>query len=482
MDDGVDHGEFTDPTMEAVQNLERTSTEKTVNNRDTADNQELGGKILLIVKEGEDDVEVNGKEEHKDTEVTNQDMGVMNSKDGEVSDAAASSCKRELNYEGLPEGYKGENEVRTSQEGGEETDKKEVSSQKEKTAALPMISITGVSGDNSSIEVQAPSSDGKCTDQTFPSLEIEIDNAAMIPTAAAAGTVAKTQPNKTPQKQLSMEEDEKWTTPNYFGGLPQPASPYSGAGSPNSLVRQWLDGIDPPKDQPPPTPLKNDVVIDLNTMTPTDSQEAPHPPQGAPLPPVPGSSDPAPRPKDLSLPPPLSSLSSFRASLPERQHQRETIRDLSQDLDCDYKYAVSKDWFMQWQHYVKLLELPTRALAPGPVEMDAENTENNDYVPEKVWKKLIGWYGISETHELDRQILYYPMYMNQPEFQDSKNFEICVLSPYAELIQHRKKLIDTKEEVGYIEHQLGKIFRIPKHCKTRLWVSKNYKPYKWVNS
>jgi hypothetical protein len=70
------------------------------------------------------------------------------------------------------------------------------------------------------------------------------------------------------------------------------------------------------------------------------------------------------------------------------------------------------------------------------------------------------WYGIADTHQLDRRNWA----------SDEKDFEVCVLSPYSGIVEHPTKTLDISEEAGYIELQLRKLFRIPEHRKTRLWV------------
>ena len=99
---------------------------------------------------------------------------------------------------------------------------------------------------------------------------------------------------------------------------------------------------------------------------------------------------------------------------------------------------------------------------PGPIEMDTHNDANNDYVSEEEWKRLLKWYGIASTHQLDRKHVY---------FKDEKVFDICTLSPFSGIVEHAVKRFNRFEEIGYIECQMRRIFQVAPHKKSRLWIS-----------
>lgn len=82
------------------------------------------------------------------------------------------------------------------------------------------------------------------------------------------------------------------------------------------------------------------------------------------------------------------------------------------------------------------------------------------YMCLQVWIKWASWYGVAESHELDRRRWT----------ADEREFEICVLSPYCGLLENAVKSFDLAEQTGYVEFQLRRVFRIAKHRKTRLWV------------
>jgi len=97
---------------------------------------------------------------------------------------------------------------------------------------------------------------------------------------------------------------------------------------------------------------------------------------------------------------------------------------------------------------------------PSRLEMDLADDDNNMYVDENVWKCWVMWYGVADSHELDRRNWA----------SDDKDFEICILSPYCGLIENPVKTFDISEESGYIEIQLRRIFRVAKSRNTRLWI------------
>jgi hypothetical protein len=101
----------------------------------------------------------------------------------------------------------------------------------------------------------------------------------------------------------------------------------------------------------------------------------------------------------------------------------------------------------------------TPAAHPGPIEMDLVEDDNMS-VDEKVWIRWVSWYGVSDTHELDRRSWA----------SEERDFEICVLSPYCGLVENAVKTFDVSEETGYAELQLRRVFRVAAHRRTRLWV------------
>lgn len=101
-----------------------------------------------------------------------------------------------------------------------------------------------------------------------------------------------------------------------------------------------------------------------------------------------------------------------------------------------------------------------RTTSPGLMTMDLADDDNNMYVDEKIWKCWVNWFGVAESHELDRRNWA----------SDDKDFEICMLSPYCGLIENPVKTFDISEECGYIEIQLRQIFRVAGHRPSRLWV------------
>ena len=77
-----------------------------------------------------------------------------------------------------------------------------------------------------------------------------------------------------------------------------------------------------------------------------------------------------------------------------------------------------------------------------------------------MWTCWVSWYGVADSHELDRRRWT----------AEERDFEICVLSPYCGLVQNAVKTFDVSEETGYAELQLRRVFRVPDHRLTRLWI------------
>ena len=94
----------------------------------------------------------------------------------------------------------------------------------------------------------------------------------------------------------------------------------------------------------------------------------------------------------------------------------------------------------------------------GPVDNDNSNT----FVDENVWKKWLKWYGIADSHELDRR--------SRTRTGHEIAFEVCIMHQHRGMVQNSIKKFNTYEQTGYIELQLRKIYRVPKHRQTRLWV------------
>ena len=52
--------------------------------------------------------------------------------------------------------------------------------------------------------------------------------------------------------------------------------------------------------------------------------------------------------------------------------------------------------------------------------MDRGDDARNMLVDEKIWCKWVQWFGVDESHELDRRNWA----------SDEKDFEVCMLNPY----------------------------------------------------
>ena len=117
---------------------------------------------------------------------------------------------------------------------------------------------------------------------------------------------------------------------------------------------------------------------------------------------------------------------------PPPARQRRIVDDVDSESTCTY--AVAKVWHRRWEEYVGI---PKGFVAggtdpPGAVEMDVNTEANNAYVHEEIWKRLVRWYGIAPTHQLDRKHLY---------FKDEKVFDVCTLSPFSGIVEHQVNCI-----------------------------------------
>ena len=132
---------------------------------------------------------------------------------------------------------------------------------------------------------------------------------------------------------------------------------------------------------------------------------------------------------------------------------------------------MAKAWQSKWHDYVDKPASPKEDRAPpGPVFMNCECQDENEFVGELVWEQYVSWYGLDESHQLDREcdIIYSDINQSQ---QGRREFSICVFSPYIHVIKHRSKTLDTRDVIGYLENQLRRIFKVPHDQKSRLWVS-----------
>ena len=89
----------------------------------------------------------------------------------------------------------------------------------------------------------------------------------------------------------------------------------------------------------------------------------------------------------------------------------------------------------------------------------------------QVWRQLVSWYGVADSHELDRRRGGGEAASAAAAADDDeREFEVCVLSPYCGLVEHAVKTFDVCEWTGYVELQLRRVFRVPDHRRTRLWI------------
>lgn len=147
---------------------------------------------------------------------------------------------------------------------------------------------------------------------------------------------------------------------------------------------------------------------------------------------------------------------------PSAEQQRRSVE--TAEKKTDHSYPVAEVWYRRWQQYVGIARgsIPGQTQPPGPLEKDLNNAANNTWVDEEVWTRLVRWYGVAATHPLDRKCR---------SFRDETTFEVCLLSPFSGIVEHRIARLSTFEEVGYVECKLRWTFEVPEHRKSRLWIS-----------
>ena len=113
---------------------------------------------------------------------------------------------------------------------------------------------------------------------------------------------------------------------------------------------------------------------------------------------------------------------------------------------------------------------PGQTKPPGKILMNIHDMTENVLVAGHIWKQLLQWYELSETHELDRRYI-------DPDSPEGttlrKPFKICFLNALADRVSHRRKDLDLTEFVGYIECQVRCVLRVCKDIPSRLWVRKD---------
>lgn len=158
-------------------------------------------------------------------------------------------------------------------------------------------------------------------------------------------------------------------------------------------------------------------------------------------------------------------FNSEEEEFPSADEQRRSVETAAeQKKKTDYSFPVAEVWYRRWQEYVGVTKgsVPGQTQPPGPIEKDLNNSANNAWVDEEVWTRFVRWYGVAASHPLDRKCR---------TFRDETTFEVCLLSPFSGIVEHRTARLSRFEEIGYVECQLRWTFSVPGHRKSRLWIS-----------
>ena len=144
-----------------------------------------------------------------------------------------------------------------------------------------------------------------------------------------------------------------------------------------------------------------------------------------------------------------------------------------------FGFFVATEWYKKWQRYVgyETQQTPVDSDYPGKLtmhrnqsvadffynlQMQQANGSRNTLVHECIWCKWVQWYGVADSHELDRCCIRTP-YLQA-------FFGICLLNQNGKLVKKPRRMLHITEECGYIELQLRRIFGVTTDRKTKLWV------------
>jgi len=98
----------------------------------------------------------------------------------------------------------------------------------------------------------------------------------------------------------------------------------------------------------------------------------------------------------------------------------------------------------------------------------------NMLVDEKISLKWVEWFGVADSHHLRRRGYTWPPYINnstwiEKHLQNNPMgiYNVCLLSSYSLQVNY-PNVFDKREECGYIEWLLRRMFVVPAGRKTRL--------------
>ena len=141
------------------------------------------------------------------------------------------------------------------------------------------------------------------------------------------------------------------------------------------------------------------------------------------------------------------------------------------------QYMVSSSWIYRWSHHVKHFD---KAVYPGKLTMVTGNVggipglENlrrmnseyewseNKWVPETVWCKWVQWYGVEGGHDVDRC-----KRSSEARFAE---IQISLKGDMGARLATAPKYFSERENCGYIEWQLRRIFGVTHDTETQLWL------------
>ena len=149
-----------------------------------------------------------------------------------------------------------------------------------------------------------------------------------------------------------------------------------------------------------------------------------------------------------------------------------------------YWYLVSTCWINKWIHYVTHFD---KAVYPGKLTilhghgtddsvihveefcgLDAMRSKalfTNMWAGEHIWCKWVQWYGVNDSHELER----YTLSSREDHFLWVNSLIYLKVGPDT-LLGHASKEFYLFEKCGYIELQLRRLFGVTHGTETLLWL------------
>ena len=149
---------------------------------------------------------------------------------------------------------------------------------------------------------------------------------------------------------------------------------------------------------------------------------------------------------------------------------------LREQSKTEWLYLVSTSWIFRWMdhvaHFDKLLYNPGKLRTMGDSSTIREfcnlggsyctTWSGNMWVRETIWCKWVQWYGVEDSHELDRNTL--------SGQYSGKYLRISLKGDVGACVASTSRGFNLNEKCGYIELQLRRFFGVTHDAETQLRV------------